>query len=92
MLSSKRILLGEAERRLEELKQQDGESPTKRLPAALRSHNVFGKYVRQTETGKKLRFRQGPRVQNEAQYDGKSYLISTSDLGISAGPRLQAAF
>ena len=73
-------ILKEAERRLEELKQLDGE-PHEKAACALRSHNVFGKYVRQTKTGK-LRLDKA-KVQNEAQYDGK-YLISTSDLGISA--------
>ena len=73
-------IVKEAERRLEELKQLDGE-PHEKATCALRSHNVFGKYVRQTKTGK-LRLDKA-KVQNEAQYDGK-YLISTSDLGISA--------
>lgn len=73
-------IVKEAERRLEELKQLDGE-PHEKAACALRSHNVFGKYVRQTKTGK-LRLDKA-KIQNEAQYDGK-YLISTSDLGISA--------
>ncbi len=73
-------IVKESERRLEELKQLDGE-PHEKATCALRSHNVFGKYVRQTKTGK-LRLDKA-KIQNEAQYDGK-YLISTSDLGISA--------
>ncbi len=73
-------IVKEAERRLEELKQLDGEPPRK---GCLRStyHKTFGKYIRQTKTGK-LRLDKA-KIQNEAQYDGK-YLISTSDLGISA--------
>jgi len=73
-------IVKEAKRRLEELKQLDGE-PHEKAACALRSHKVFGKYIRQTKTGK-LRLDKA-KIQNEAQYDGK-YLISTSDLGISA--------
>ncbi len=56
-------------------------SPHEKAACALRSHKTFGKYIRQTKTGK-LRLDKA-KIQNEAQYDGK-YLISTSDLGISA--------
>ena len=73
-------IVKETERRLEELKQLDGE-PHEKAACALRSHKVFGKYIRQTKTGK-LRLDKA-KIRNEAQYDGK-YLISTSDLGISA--------
>jgi len=73
-------IVREAERRLEQLKQLEGE-PHEKAACALRTHEVFGKYIRQTKTGK-LRLDKA-KIQNEAHYDGK-YLISTSDHGISA--------
>ena len=73
-------IVKEAERRLEELKQLDGQ-PHEKAACALRAHKVYGKYIRQTKTGK-LRLDKA-KIQNEAQYDGK-YLISTSDDGILA--------
>jgi transposase len=73
-------IVEEAERRLEELKQLDGQ-PHEKAACALRSHKVYGRYIRQTKTGK-LRLDKA-KIRSEAQYDGK-YLISTSDLGISA--------
>lgn len=73
-------IVKEAERRLEALKQLDGK-PHEKEACALRAHEVYGKYIRQTKTGK-LRLNKA-KIRNEAQYDGK-YLISTSDMSISA--------
>lgn len=73
-------IIQEVERRLEELKQLDGQ-PHEKAACALRAHKVYGKYIRQTKTGK-LRLDKA-KIQSHAQYDGK-YLIGTSDLGISA--------
>ncbi|HHY10918.1 MAG TPA: transposase, partial [Firmicutes bacterium] len=73
-------IVKETKRRLEELKQLDGE-PHEKAACALRAHKVYGRYIRQTKTGK-LRLNKA-KIKQEAQYDGK-YLISTSDLGISA--------
>lgn len=72
-------ILQEVEYRLNELKQLDGE-PHEKAACALRSHKVFGRYIRQTTTGK-LRLNKA-KIAAEAQLDGK-YLISTSDDGLS---------
>lgn len=72
-------ILQEVEYRLNELKQLDGE-PHEKAACALRSHKVFGRYIRQTTTGK-LRLDKA-KIAAEAQLDGK-YLISTSDDGLS---------
>ena len=73
-------IISEIERRLEELSQAEGELHTKKA-CALRSHHVFGRYIRQTKTGK-LRLDLA-KVKREALFDGK-YLISTSDEQLSA--------
>ena len=73
-------IVQEAKRRLEELKQLDGK-PHEKATCALRSHKVYGKYIRQTKTGE-LRLDQA-KIRGEEQFDGK-YLISTSDFGLSA--------
>ncbi len=73
-------IVNEAGRRLEALKQLDGQ-PHEKAACALRAHAVYGRYIRQTKTGK-LRLDKA-KIKNESQYDGK-YLISTSDLRISA--------
>ncbi len=73
-------ILKEVEHRLEELKQLDGE-PHEKKACALRSHKVFGRYIRQTKTGK-LRLNKA-KISAEAKLDGK-YLVSTSDDGLSA--------
>lgn len=73
-------IVKETERRLEVLKQLDGQ-PHEKAACALRAHKVYGKYIRQTKTGKLCLNK--AKIQSEAQYDGK-YLISTSDHGISA--------
>jgi hypothetical protein len=44
-------IVQEAERRGEELKQLEGE-PHKKAACALRSHPTYGRYIRQTKTGK----------------------------------------
>lgn len=70
----------EVERRLQELTQLDTE-PHEKGACALRSHKVFGRYIRQTKTGK-LKLDKA-KIATEAKIDGK-YLISTSDDGLSA--------
>jgi transposase len=72
-------ILREVEYRLNELKQLDSE-PHEKAACALRSHKVFGRYIRQTTTGKLCLNK--ARIAAEAQLDGK-YLISTSDDGLS---------
>lgn len=73
-------ILRDVERQLQELKQLDGE-PHEKAACALRSHKVFGRYIRQTKTGK-LKLNKA-KISTEAQLDGK-YLVSTSDDGLSA--------
>ena len=73
-------IISEIEHRLAELSQAEGELHTKKA-CALRSHHVFGRYIRQTKTGK-LRLDLA-KVKREALFDGK-YLISTSDEHLSA--------
>jgi transposase len=71
-------IVREVERRLEELKQLDGEPHTK-ATCALRSHPVYGRCIRQTKGGKLNR----ARIRSEVHFDGK-FLISTSDDTLSA--------
>lgn len=73
-------IIYEVERRLAELSQEKGELHTKKA-CALRSHQVFGRYIRQTKTGKLLLDQH--KIKREALFDGK-YLISTSDEKLSA--------
>jgi len=73
-------IVAEIERRLAGLKELDG-SPHEKAACALRSHPVFGRYVRQTKTGK-LRLNKA-KLSDEARLDGK-YLVSTSDDGLAA--------
>ena len=73
-------IIKETERRLENLKQLDGE-PHKKEACKLRAHSTFGRYIRQTKTGK-LRLNKA-KIRQEEFYDGK-FLISTSDDSISA--------
>jgi len=68
-------IVAEVERRLEALNQLEGE-PHTRAACALRSHPAFGRYIRQTKTGK-LRLDKA-RIKAEERYDGK-FLVSTSD-------------
>ena len=73
-------IVPEAERRLAALAQLDGKAHT-RAACDLRAHRTFGRYVRQTKTGKlKL---DKTKITTEAKLDGK-YLISTSDDHLSA--------
>lgn len=72
-------IIEEVEQRLDELKQLDGE-PHEKTVCALRSHKVFGRYIRQTKTGK-LKINKA-KISAEEQLDGK-YLVSTSDDGLS---------
>jgi len=68
-------IVAEAERRLAGVGQLDGAAHTK-AACDLRAHRTFGRYVRQTKTGKlKL---DKTKIQQEAKLDGK-YLVSTSD-------------
>jgi transposase len=73
-------IVKEVEHRLEELKQLNGQ-PHKKAACALRAHSVYGRYVRQTKTGKLMLDK--AKIRSEAHYDGK-YLLSTSDFGLSA--------
>lgn len=73
-------IVKETEARLEALKQLDGE-PHEKAACDLRTHPVFGRYVRQTKTGK-LRLDKA-KIAAEARLDGK-FLVSTSDDGLSA--------
>src|SRR5690625_1005257 len=73
-------IVRETERRLEELKQLEGK-PHEKAACDLRAHKVFGRYIRQTKTGK-LRLNKA-KIAAEAQFDGK-FLVSTSDDGLSA--------
>jgi transposase len=66
--------------RLEALKQMEGE-PHKKAACALRSHPVYGKYIRQGKGGT-LHINRA-RVKAEEKLNGKS-LISTSDDGLPA--------
>jgi len=70
----------EAERRLAQLQQLDGKAHSK-AACDLRAHHVFGRYVRQTKTGK-LKLDKS-KIALEAKLDGK-YLISSSDPYLSA--------
>ena len=71
---------GEVERRLEELRQLAGE-PHTRAACALRAHPVYGRYVRQSKTGRLSLNR--ARLRAESCFDGK-FLVSSSDDQLSA--------
>lgn len=68
-------ILTETQRRLEALDQLEG-LPHEKAACALRSHKVYGRFIRQSKTGKL--FIDQAKVRSEAHFDGK-YLISTSD-------------
>jgi hypothetical protein len=72
-------IIAEVEKRLTNLKQLSGE-PHRKSVCELRSHEVFGRYIRQTKTGKLCLDK--AKVKAEEHFDGK-YLISTSDEHIS---------
>ena len=73
-------IVHEAQRRLENLDQLTGKPHTK-AACSLRSHSVFGQYIRQTKTGK-LCINKG-KIRDESRLDGK-YLISTSEDDLSS--------
>ena len=73
-------IVAEAERQILTLHQEKQEQHSKKT-CKLRSHQVFGKYIKQSKSGK-LSINRG-RIRSEEQLDGK-YLISTSDLKLSA--------
>jgi len=73
-------IVGGVVQRLEALNQLE-EEPHEKAACALRSHPVYGRYVRQTKRGL-LRLDKA-KIKAEAHYDGK-FLISTSDDSISA--------
>ena len=72
-------ILKEVERRLHDLGQLSGQ-PHKKATCKLRSHDTFGRYLRQTKTGE-LRLNKA-KIRAEEHLDGK-YLISTSDDNLS---------
>ncbi len=73
-------IVAEAQRRLDELEQLDGE-PHRKAACQLRSHPAYGRYIRQTRTGK-LRLDKA-KIHTEERFDGK-FLVSSSDDGLSA--------
>ena len=73
-------IVAETVRRLDALKQLDGE-PHEKAACALRSHAVFGRYIQQTKTGR-LRINR-EKIKEEERLDGK-FLISTSDDSLPA--------
>lgn len=73
-------IVREVERRLAEL-QQNKEKPHSKKTCELRSHGTFGRYIRQTKTGKI--FLNKCKIRDEARVDGK-YLVSTSDRDLSS--------
>lgn len=73
-------IVAEVERRLQDLNQLEGE-PHNRAACALRSHPAFGRYIRQTKTGKLCLDK--ARIQAEERLDGK-FLVSTSDFRMPA--------
>jgi transposase len=68
-------IVDEVNKRLDELKQLEGE-PHNKAACELRAHSTYGRYIKQTKTGK-LRLDKG-KIRLEEKFDGK-YLISTSD-------------
>ncbi len=68
-------IIEEVKKRLEELNQLEGE-PHDKAACKLRAHSTYGRYIRQTKTGK-LRLDK-TKIRQEEKYDGK-YLISSSD-------------
>lgn len=73
-------IVAEAQRRLEEIRQLEGE-PHALAACKLRSHKVFGRYIRQSKTGKLSLDR--AQIREDEKLDGK-YLISTSDEKMAA--------
>lgn len=73
-------ILAEVKRRLDALKELDGE-PHEKAECALRSHETFGRFVGQTPKGRLTLNRD--KIAQEELLDGK-YLISSSDDSLSA--------
>lgn len=91
-------IVAEAEKRLDELKQLDGEAHEKKA-CALRSHATYGKFVKQTPKTGKLTIDRD-KIAAEELLDGK-FLVSTSDVklepeeivaGYKALWRIESAF
>jgi hypothetical protein len=72
-------IVAETERRLGELGDLTGKAHTK-AACALRAHPTYGRYVRQSKTGKLAIDR--AKIATEAKLDGK-FLVSTSDPHLS---------
>ena len=68
-------IVRESVRRIEALKQLEGE-PHNKAACRLRSHAVYGRYIRQTKTG--MLTLNKTKIREDQHFDGK-YLISTSD-------------
>jgi len=68
-------IVAEVEKRLAELARETGKPHTK-AACALRSHEVFGRYVRQDASGSLIL--DAKKIKSEERLDGK-YLLSTSD-------------
>ena len=68
-------IISEIKDRLEHIRQLPEEQHTKEM-CRLRSHKVFGKYLRQLKDGR-LKLNKG-QIREEEKYDGK-YLLKTSD-------------
>lgn len=73
-------IITEIKDQLEHLRQLPDEEHTKKM-CKLRSHKVYGKYIRQLKDGR-LKLNK-TKIREEAKYDGK-YLIKTSDDTLSA--------
>ena len=69
-----------SQRLLDELEQLDGE-PHRKAACQLRAHPAYGRYIRQTPSGK-LRLDKA-KLRMEERFDGK-FLVSSSDDGLSA--------
>ncbi|MDP2873136.1 MAG: IS1634 family transposase [Bacillota bacterium] len=73
-------IVAEAERRLAALQQLEGE-PHNKAACALRAHPAYGRYLKQSKTGRLCLNR--ARIRAEAAFDGK-FLVSSSDEQLSA--------
>jgi transposase len=73
-------IVQEVERRLAGLNQLGGKEHTKAV-CDLRAHKTFGRYIRQTKTGKLLLNK--AKITAEEKLDGK-FLVSTSDSDLTA--------
>ena len=73
-------IVAETERRLAQLQQLAGD-PHNKAACALRAHSTYGRYIKQSKTGKLSLDR--TRIRAEAVFDGK-FLVSSSDDELSA--------